>query len=409
MKNIFHTLTALVIVLSIFGLTGSSFAQDGNYISNPETFQTDTSNWCDVDNIWGDGRCNTGEDDTTVWMYTAGWYWQRVTELDISPCQVPAEYGGGCQLVTEGETTTITFNTPAGPMTITIALQGSSFTGADYTVASDNFDYGTDAAGLGIDTSGDYILIIHGNGNDNIIIGSSGDDTIYGYGGNDSISGEDGDDTIYGGDESCSGRECNTDGSLGDTINGGDGDDTIYGGNETCTGNQCNLSYVGDESNMGDTIDGGDGDDTIYGGNETCSGRACNAAWGDSNMGDTIDGGAGDDIIEGGDESCSGAAYCNAADNNGASNMGDVIDGGDGADDINGGDEACTGSNCNDELAGSSSANMGDTINQNDDVNTDDGDVDTISGGTESAAAGSGDVGDSCQTSAADGDSESGC
>jgi hypothetical protein len=52
---------------------------------------------------------------------------------------------------------------------------------------------------------------------------------------------------------------------------------------------------------------------------------------------------------------------------------------------------------------------MGDTINQNDSANTDDGDVDTITGGTENAAAGSGDVGDTCQTSGTDGDTESGC
>jgi len=365
MKKAFYVLNVVIVLLAFAGLAKISFAQDGNYISNPDTFQDDTSNWCDADNIWGDGRCETDTEDETEWMYNAGWYWQRVTEQDISPCDVPVQYGGFCDYGTGS----ITLNTPAGPVTITIALQGSSFTGADYTVAGDNFDYNSDAAGIGIDTSGNYIVIIHGNGNTNIIVGSDGDDIIYGYEGNDIISGGDGDDVIYGGDESCSGRRCNEGETLGDTINGGDGDDTVYGGNESCTGRECNT-----DGTVGDTINGDDGNDVIYGGDESCTGNQCNLSY------------AGDE-----------------------SNMGDTVNGGEGADDITGGDETCTGTRCNDELAGSSSANLGDTINQNDPANTDDGAVDTVDGGTEDAQAGSGNEGDTCNTSAADGDTESGC
>ncbi|MEO0561976.1 MAG: hypothetical protein AAF125_07680, partial [Chloroflexota bacterium] len=199
-----------LLLMTVIGL--SVAAQEGNGVANPDTFSSDTSNWCDGGNVWGPELCNSGQLAPPDWMYTAGWYWQRVTEGDIAVIQVPEPYRGntGVDSSDNGDgTVTITIQTASGPRTITIVLLGASGTDrhpsapatTDHELNQDNFDAPSESPGLGI------------NADDNLV--------IYGNSANNTITGGDGDDTIHGGDESCSGNECNLNqgGTLGDTLN----------------------------------------------------------------------------------------------------------------------------------------------------------------------------------------------
>ena len=124
------------------------------------------------------------------------------------------------------------------------------------------------------------LLIINGEGGDDVIVGSLGNDTIIGGAGSDSIRGGAGNDVLDGGDGN-------------DTLNGGAGDDSLDGGDGAdglsgFTGNDF-LNGNADD----DTLFGGDGNDTLLGaaGNDTAIG------------GDGIDivrGQGGTDVLAGG-------------------------------------------------------------------------------------------------------------
>jgi Ca2+-binding RTX toxin-like protein len=259
-KAISKAIGIVVTVICVIGSITTIFAQDGNGISNPDSYSSDTSNWCDGGGVWGPELCNSGQLAPPEWMYQAGWYWQRVIEGDISVAQVPEPYRGNTNLSSSDNgdgTVTITVQTPTGPRTITIVLLGASGTNrhpnapatADHELNQDNFDAPSEGAGLGI------------NADDNLV--------IYGNSANNSITGGDGDDTIHGGDEFAA----NTGARIGDTINGGPGNDTLNGGNESTSGFNVQA---------GDTINGGPGDDVINGGDETCNGAFCDALGGGS-------------------------------------------------------------------------------------------------------------------------------
>jgi hypothetical protein len=86
-------------ILFVFIVLGASMALAQDNPQSGETpWQDDTSNWCDAGNVWGDGRCNTDDEALTNWLYNAGWWFQRVTEGDITPCEVPEDSGRRCEL-----------------------------------------------------------------------------------------------------------------------------------------------------------------------------------------------------------------------------------------------------------------------------------------------------------------------
>jgi len=127
--------------------------------------------------------------------------------------------------------------------------------------------------------SGDFIA---GGGGSDCIYGGAGGDAIDGGADDDEIYGEDGNDVIFGGVGSApaSGVGCELQTAfiaLGSSYltKGGSGDDTIHGG----YGNDC--------------IDAGSGEDWVYGeaGNDTLEG---------GNHSDVLDGGPGKDTMDGG-------------------------------------------------------------------------------------------------------------
>jgi Ca2+-binding RTX toxin-like protein len=329
-------------ILFVFIVLGASMALAQDNPQNGENpWQEDTSNWCDAGNVWGDGRCNTDDEALTNWLYNAGWWFQRVTEGDITPCEVPEDLGGGANC-TIGQS--ITINTPAGPIGIIFYLTGTGNeigTTCNATcqangtaINGNNFIFETYAPANSMTNDTSTRLIIHGNDNRNYITGSYGDDTIYGNGDDDEIRGDSrnedgsGDDTIYGGDgdDIIYGDSVFGTGSGNDTIDGGDGIDRIYGdstgetgsGNDTIDGGDGDDAIYGDSfsgtSSGDDTIDGGDGDDLIFGdsrlgtgsGDDTIDGGAGNdTIYGDSSNApgsgdDTIESGLGNDTVEGG-------------------------------------------------------------------------------------------------------------
>ena len=76
-----------------------------------------------------------------------------------------------------------------------------------------------------ITSSGNYVTIIGGKGND-ILTGGKGKDTIYGGAGKDSLVGNAGNDYLNGGN----GNDYLDGGKGNDTLNGGKGNDTLKGG-----------------------------------------------------------------------------------------------------------------------------------------------------------------------------------
>jgi len=267
----------ITIMVLLMAVAAVAHAQDSAF--DPDY------NWCFEGEPWGDGRCNNHQDETIIYCHwQMGWYLPRVQageyrlEDVASPCLTIASVDdNGC-------------------VTLVVVLQNSPYTGdADISVGSDDFDGST--VNLGTVCG----LEIHGNDNDNFIVGSLGNDVIYGYGGDDDIVG----DTMCG------------DASGDDVIDGGDGDDLIIGdtacgngsGDDTITGGNGSDILIGDSPNGDgsgdDIIDGGDGDDFIIGDTATTAGTGndiINGGAGFDNIaGDSIFGtGSGDDTIDGG-------------------------------------------------------------------------------------------------------------
>ena len=245
-----------VLIGALFGILLSVNAQSA--------FDHDY-NWCSDPAVWGNGHCSNGDAGIQDCMWQMGWYLPRVAagEFQLSDVKTPC-----LQTITTqtSESTSCTY--------IIIALVGSPFAGnADIVEASNNYD------GSSFDLGGKCGLEIHGNNNDNFLIGSASSDIIFGYAGNDAIIGDtlfgdgSGDDTIYGGagDDIIVGDTAEGNGSGNDTINGGAGNDLIVGdsglgngsGNDTINGGEGTDIIVGD-SFFGD----GSGDDTINGGDD---------------------------------------------------------------------------------------------------------------------------------------------
>lgn len=163
-----------------------------------------------------------------------------------------------------------------------------------------------------------FIAVIQGTGNadllegnrfDDTIWGAAGHDTIEGLAGNDILHGEDGDDYLYGGD----GDDSILGGAGSDLISGGFGLDTLDGGAGTDTitysysagdfdinltsGNASNESISNFENVIGsegaNTITGSADANKLegLGGNDTLKGEGGN---------DTLLGGDGNDLIAGG-------------------------------------------------------------------------------------------------------------
>lgn len=105
-------------------------------------------------------------------------------------------------------------------------------------------------------------ITVHGDENDNVIVGTSGNDNLHGNGGNDTLDGGDGADNIYGnaGDDMLIG------GSGNDTISGHEGNDTLQGGDgdDYLAGQEGSDIVNGGAGN--DFIGGGPGQDVLTGG-----------------------------------------------------------------------------------------------------------------------------------------------
>ncbi|MDO5613984.1 MAG: calcium-binding protein [Paracoccus sp. (in: a-proteobacteria)] len=182
---------------------------------------------------------------------------------------------------------------------------------------------------------------LHGQDNDNRILGGAGNDTLFGNGGNDTLIGGAGNDVLRGGagqdtaqytasantrvdlritsfqDTLSSGRdrllsiENVTTAGGNDTItgngganvlNGGAGNDLIsgMGGNDRLIGGSGNDTLLG--GNGHDTLEGGNGHDSLDGGNgnDLLSGGNGHDTLRGGMGNDTLDGGAGNDLIIGG-------------------------------------------------------------------------------------------------------------
>ncbi|NNF80197.1 MAG: tandem-95 repeat protein, partial [Rhizobiales bacterium] len=163
---------------------------------------------------------------------------------------------------------------------------------------------------------------IHGDDNDNTIVGTGGADHIVGEGGNDTLSGgawndyiagESGNDIINGD----GGYDQLFGGSGNDTIDGGSEDDILYGGlgddsldggadNDTAAFNINNAAVV---ANLTTGVATGQGTDTLIRIENLTGSDLADVLTGDggSNIlrggagSDTISGLAGDDVIEGGE------------------------------------------------------------------------------------------------------------
>ncbi|ASP23606.1 leukotoxin (plasmid) [Antarctobacter heliothermus] len=148
-------------------------------------------------------------------------------------------------------------------------------------------------------TSGEVQGTVHGDEDDDLLIGGEAvdlfdggadNDTLIGHGGDDSLEGGSGDDFILGGADN---DEING-GADNDTMNANAGDDTVYGegGNDVLVGQDGSDLLDGGDND--DTMDGGNGDDTLEGGsgNDILRGRAGE---------DDLAGGLGLDYLTGGE------------------------------------------------------------------------------------------------------------
>jgi Ca2+-binding RTX toxin-like protein len=246
-----------------------------------------------------------------------------------------------------------------------------------------------------VGTTGNDILVLTGNTNDNLyggagndtLTGNSGQNRIMAGSGNDTADGGNGDDEIYGerGNDFLQGGEGNDQilgGEDSDAADGGNGDDEIYGGQggDFLQGGGGNDRISGNEGN--DTADGGNGDDALWGeeGNDSLYGKAGKDFLIGGLGNDNLDGGEGEDQLLG-----------NAGDdllNGGADN--DFLYGDIGNDILNGdaGDDRLYGGDNNDILnggVGNDNLNGGagnDTINGGENNDLLDGGIgnDTLSG-----------------------------
>jgi len=138
--------------------------------------------------------------------------------------------------------------------------------GTDSLTALESFNLTGGLSANSIDASAlslvGAMLVINGEGGDDVIAGSTGNDTINGGAGNDSIRGGAGDDVLDGGD----GDDTLNGGAGDDSLNGGGGADGLSGfsGNDFLNGNSDDDTLFGGEGN--DTLLAASGNDTAIGG-----------------------------------------------------------------------------------------------------------------------------------------------
>ena len=138
--------------------------------------------------------------------------------------------------------------------------------GTDSLTAIESFDLTGGLSANSIDASAlslaGTMLVIKGEGGDDVIVGSTGNDTISGGEGNDSIKGGAGNDVLDGGD----GDDTLNGGAGDDSLNGGSGADGLSGfsGNDFLNGNSDDDTLFGGEGN--DTLLAASGNDTAIGG-----------------------------------------------------------------------------------------------------------------------------------------------
>lgn len=173
----------------------------------------------------------------------------------------------------------------------------------------------TDAA-----VSDDDDLVVSGDDDQTLSVGS-GDDIVITGAGNDDVRGGGGVDFIFGNDGQ-------------DTLRGGGDADSIFGGsdNDVLRGGQGGDRIMGDDGD--DHLRGGGGEDVLEGGadNDTLRGGGGDDALLGGDGADILRGGSGDDMLEGG----AGADFLRGGRGE------DVLKGGAGADILRGGADADT-------------------------------------------------------------------
>jgi Ca2+-binding RTX toxin-like protein len=184
---------------------------------------------------------------------------QDLSGTDVKQVAVDlGTWGGGG----DGVVDTIYARGSAGSNTITVAMSGGSISVSglptQLTIAhADAQDRLAIFAGDGNDVinaatlpANAVVLLVDGDGGNDIITGNAGNNELDGNVGNDTLRGGAGSDTLYGSFDN-------------DTVDGGIGDDRLYGGE----GDDVVLGGLGDdliEGNYGnDTITGGGGNDTF--------------------------------------------------------------------------------------------------------------------------------------------------
>jgi Ca2+-binding RTX toxin-like protein len=350
---------------------------------------------------------------------------------------ITVKNGGGCQVATQGTTTTATC--PAAGTTlldIETGDQGDTVKVLAPTAArilgGDGIDNLTGGDGadqilgeVGTDT-------LNGGGGDDTLSGGADDDTLNGGAGNDTLNGDEQNDTVNGDD----GNDILRGGAGGDAMNGGNGSDTAdyadRGNPLTITlDGQPGDGEAGENDNVAadvEIVNGGGGADSITGsdidnvlngngGNDTLIGQGGNDTLSGGDGDDTLSGGAGADTLSGGNGSDS-VSYAGAAvpvrvtldglagdgaagenDNVGADvenvtggNVGDVLIG-------NAGPNGLQGGPGDDRLLGGGGADTLDGGDGNDSIQALDGAVDQVLcvNGTDGAIADKGDVLNACE------------
>lgn len=219
--------------------------------------------------------------------------------------------GGGCQVATQGNTTTATC--PAAGVTLLDVETGDQgdtvrilAPTASRILGGDGIDSLTGGDGpdqifgeVGTDT-------LNGGGGDDQLSGGADDDTLNGGAGNDTLNGDDQNDTLNGddGDDTLKG------GAGGDALNGGAGRDTAdysdRGNPLTITiDGQAGDGEQGENDNVGtdvENVNGGGGNDTITGSDadNTLNGNGGNDTLNGLGGADQLNGGDGDDVLNGG-------------------------------------------------------------------------------------------------------------
>ncbi len=64
-------------------------------------------NWCDPGGVWGDGRCNSGDEGQNSWFYTCGWYMAQLDRGEIGRFDVSSQCNSVLPPVTLPELTSL--------------------------------------------------------------------------------------------------------------------------------------------------------------------------------------------------------------------------------------------------------------------------------------------------------------